>query len=131
MLPYLLDLFYFVILYDFLLYDFLLYEFDFVVLSLVLSFDDQGSSLSAADAKCCKSIFGISLDHFMNQSDQDSCSGCSDWMTKCNCSAVYVQLGSVKSKIFSYCYGLCRKSFICLDQVKIGNLQSCFVQSAL
>ena len=46
-------------------------------------------------------------------------------MAKGNGTTVHIQLIHIKAEIMTDCHGLCRESFVCLDQVKVLNLVSC------
>lgn len=54
------------------------------------AFDDDCSTLSAADAQGSQSDFQIALLHFVKQTHQNSVSGCTDRMSQCDCSAIDV-----------------------------------------
>ena len=77
--------------------------FSAVYVSDILSFYYDSSSLSAADAESSKTSLSVSLSHFVDQSDEDSAAGCSDRVSECDCSAVYVQLSRVDSQILTNC----------------------------
>ena len=63
--------------------------------------------------------------HLMEQSHQNTTSGSSYRMTQGNRAAVGIQLlVYINTQLFSYCYGLCRKGLVCLDNVKVLNLHA-------
>ena len=52
-------------------------------------------------------------------------------MSKCNCTTVYIQFAKVKSKVTTYCYRLCCKCLVCLNQIKVINAHACFSKNLL
>ena len=54
--------------------------------------NDDSSTLSAANAQGSQTDAYIALLHFVKQADQNTVSGCTDWMSQGDCSTVDIGL---------------------------------------
>ena len=100
------------------------------------AFDDDCSTLSAADAQGSQSDFQIALLHFMKQTHQNSVSGCTDRMSQCDCSAIDVGFFHKGVTIHAGCFlqfmndtqRLCSKRFIQLYELHVLDAQVSILQ---
>ena len=87
--------------------------------SLRETFHAHGDPHSATDTEGSHSTVNIPSLHLEQKDNKNPSTGCADWMSESDGSAIHIQLVRIESKFFAYGAGLCGKCLIRLDQIDV------------